>query len=100
MTGAACLWAWMAGIFAFAAFLIICKIAWEVIEENIKWKGAIFGILIVLFCTVPCIVCSYACQKCYDVNFAVAMKNINYTRTTEVNTNIEMNYQDITKENK
>ena len=68
------------------------------LDEELTTKGSIGAFSIVLISACFTMIAAYNCQKCYDVNFAVAMKNINYTRTTEVNTNIEMNYQDVTKE--
>lgn len=98
MTGAACLWCTVTVFFGIAATIILIILGFSLMEENIGWKGVLGGLFISLLVSGFVILSAYQCQKCYDVNFAVAMKNINYTRTTEVNTNIEMNYQDITKE--
>ncbi len=76
----------------------IGKMANSAIEEELTWKGAIGGLIVIMVAGGFTLFSAYSCQKCYDINFAVAMKNINYTHITEVNTNIEMNYQDITKD--
>ena len=98
MTGAACLWCTVTVFFGIAAVIIFCIFGYKLLDEDLGWKGALSGLCICIFLGVLVMLSAYQCQKCYDVNFAVAMKNINYTRTTEVNTNIEMNYQDITKD--
>lgn len=98
MTGAAVLWCVVALIFGFATFCILVKIGLDALDEELGVKGSIGAFSIVIISACFTMIAAYNCQKCYDVNFAVAMKNINYTRTTEVNTNIEMNYQDVTNE--
>ena len=98
MTGAAALWCAVAIVFGLAAFCILVKMGMEAIDDNLTVKGSIGAFSMVIIFAVFTMIAAYNCQKCYDVNFAVAMKNINYTRTTEINTNVEMNYQDITKE--
>ena len=99
MTGAAVLWCVVAVLFGLASFYTICKTSYEIMENGIREIKVLVGILlVVIVSSTVTFLCAYECQKCYDVNFAVAMKNINYTRTTEMNTNIEMNYQDVTKE--
>lgn len=98
MTGAAVLWCVVAVIFGLAAFCILVRMGIEAIDDNLTFRGLIGAFSMVIISAVFTMIAAYNCQKCYDVNFAVAMKNINYTRTTEVNTNIEMNYQDVTKE--
>ena len=95
MTGAACLWVWVAIFFAIPVVFGFCMIVYKTIDETISWKAALSGLAIILLASIGCFGSAWQCQKCYDVNFAVAMKNIQYTRTTEVNTNIEMNYQDV-----
>ena len=101
MTGAACLWCTVAVFFGIAATVILIFFGFEVISTvDIDWKNVLGGLFISLLISGFVMISAYQCQKCYDVNFAVAMKNINYTTVREVNTNIEMNYQDITKENK
>lgn len=82
------------------AAIIIIYIGVHAVDDDLDWKGALAGFAVCVFASVGAIVSAYCCQKCYDVNFAVAMKNINYTRTTEVNTQIEMNYQDVANEKK
>ena len=98
MTGAAVLWCVVAIIFGLASFVILIKIAYEAIDNDFTISDLIVCLSIALISAAFTMIAAYNCQKCYDVNFAVAMKNINYTRTTEINTNIEMNYQDVTKE--
>ena len=98
MTGAAVLWCAVAIVFGLAAFCILVKMGMEAIDDNLTVKGSIGAFSMVIISAVFTMIAAYNCQNCYDVNFAVAMKNINYTRTTEINTNVEMNYQDITKE--
>ena len=100
MTGAACLWVFVACCFGIPAAIIIISMGFHAIEGDLDWKGALAGFAVCLFASVGAITSAYCCHKCYDVNFAVAMKNINYTRTTEVNTQIEMNYQDVANEKK
>ena len=101
MTGAACLWCWIAAFFAIPLVITSVVMGYRALDENLpNWKGMIAAITVMVFSAFGCAFSGWQCSKVYDVNFAVAMKNINYTRTTEVNTNIEMNYQDVTKENK
>ena len=101
MTGATVLWVWIAVFFAIPLVVLSLYIGCKAINEDLpNWKGMLATFVIILFSACGCAFSGWQCQKCYDVNFAVAMKNINYTRSTEVNTNIEMNYQDGAKENK
>lgn len=95
MTGAACLWVWVAVFFGIPIVITLGYMGIKAIEEDLGIEGALTGVAICIVAAFGCFASAYQCQKCYDVNFAVAMKNINYTRTTEVNTNIEMNYQDV-----
>jgi uncharacterized membrane protein YagU involved in acid resistance len=97
MTGAACLWVVVSVFFIIPLVVDLIYIGIKAIDESLSWKGALAGFGICLIASVGSMVAAHNCQKCYDVNFAVAMKNINYTRTTEVNTQIEMNYQDVTE---
>lgn len=100
MTGAACLWVWVAVFFGAPLVLTLAYMGVKAIDEDLSLKGALIGALICVLAAFGCFASAYQCQKCYDINFAVAMKNINYTRSTEVNTNIEMNYQDATDKSK
>lgn len=101
MTGAACLWCWIAVFFAIPLVITSVLIGYRAMNEDLpNWKGMLAAFAIILFSACGCAFSGWQCSKVYDINFSVAMKNINYTRSTEVNTNIEMNYQDVTKENK
>lgn len=100
MTGAACLWVFVACCFGIPAAIVIIAMGFRAIEGDLDWKGALAGFAICVIASFGAVASACCCQKCYDVNFAVAMKNINYTRTTEVNTQIEMNYQDVANEKK
>lgn len=100
MTGAACLWVFVAVCFGLPIIFILCSMGFKAMDGDIDWKGALGGLIVCVIAASGVLIAAHNCQKCYDVNFAVAMKNINYTRTTEVNTQIEMNYQDVANEKK
>ena len=101
MTGAAVLWCWIAIFFAIPLVVVLICVALKAIDEDLpSWKGFLTAMIICIIAASGTIFSGYQCQKAYDIDFAVATKNIQYTRTTEVNTNIQMDYKDTTKENK
>ena len=100
MTGAACLWVAVTIFFGIPLIITLVYMGIKAVNEDIDFKGALAGAIVCVVAAVGCFLSASQCQKCYDVNFAVAMKNINYTHTTEINTSIEMDYQDVKDSNK
>ena len=100
MTGAAVLWCWIAIFFAIPLVVVLICVAIKAINEDLpSWKGFLAAMFICVISATGTIFSGFQCQKAYDINFSVAMKNINYTRTTEVNTQIEMDYHDVASDN-
>ena len=71
MTGAACLWVWVAIFFAIPVVFGFCMIVCQTIEETISWKGAISGLAIILLASVGCFGSALQCQKISNVSIFI-----------------------------
>lgn len=98
MTGAACLWCAIAIILLVIGVCFL--IPFFIFMADDGYKAASPLAVPMTVCLVLAFVSGIFCQQSYDINFAVATKNIQYNVVVEKNVDIQMDYQDVTGQNK
>lgn len=93
MTGSAITWCFLSVtfgsfglIYGVAVFISLC--AGETMVHNLEKD--IMRVVITLLMIVSACYCAKKCSECYDVQFAVAMKNLDYKHTYTTETSVQL----------